>query len=111
MIPHERSLVKKWKGRPFVLLGVNSDDLSEEHTMKRFRAQQKAMGVNWRSFRDNGDGTGDPISKQWHVFSWPTLIYIDHLGVIRYRNVTDKEKMERALEEMISTAETAQRNK
>ena len=25
MYPHERSLVKKMEGKPFVLLGVNSD--------------------------------------------------------------------------------------
>ena len=52
MIPHERSLVEKWKDKPFALIGVNSDGTNEEEGLKKFLEQAKEMGVTWRSFQD-----------------------------------------------------------
>jgi hypothetical protein len=77
MYPHERSLVKKMEGKPFALVGVNSD---------RDRAElKKAMekeNITWRSFW-NGGSTSGPISTRWAVRGWPTLYLIDHKGVVR----------------------------
>jgi thiol-disulfide isomerase/thioredoxin len=105
MIPHERSLVEKWKNRPFALLGVNSDNTSTEKGMKLYREKQKEMGVTWRSFRNENDG--QPISDEWRVSAWPTLFYIDHEGVIRHKDLHGEAAMEKALEEMIAAAEAA----
>jgi hypothetical protein len=105
MIPHERSLVEKWKDRPFVLLGVNSDDTSDEDGVAAYREKAKQMGVTWRSFRDQS--VDPPISETWRVQGWPTLYYIDHTGVIRHKDVRDEAEMERVLEEMIAAAEKA----
>ena len=105
MIPHERSLVAKWKGRPFALLGVNSDNTGTEKGMDLYKEKQKEMGVTWRSFRNEGN---DPsISDDWRVSSWPTLYYIDHEGVIKHKNVRDEAEMEKVLDEMIAAAEAA----
>lgn len=105
MIPHERSLVEKWKNRPFALLGVNSDNTSTEKGMALYREKAKEMGVTWRSFRN--ESADPPISDTWRVSSWPTLYYIDHNGIIRHKDVRDEAEMERVLEEMIVAAEKA----
>lgn len=105
MIPHERSLVEKWKDKPFAIVGVNSDGTNTEEGLAKFREQQKKMGVTWRSFRDEGN---DPkISDVWRVQGWPTLYFIDHTGVIRHKDVRDEEEMEKVLGEMIAAAEKA----
>ena len=81
MYPHERSLVQRLAGKPFALIGVNSDDDRAE--LKRAMASE---GITWRSFW-NGGGTGGPISSAWRVESWPTIYVIDHHGVIRFKNL------------------------
>jgi thiol-disulfide isomerase/thioredoxin len=105
MIPHERSLVEKWKDKPFALLGVNSDGTDTEEGLKKFKEQQKEMGVTWRSFRD--ESTDPKISDKWRVQGWPTLYFLDHTGVIRHKDVRDEEEMEKVLAEMIAEAEKA----
>ena len=76
MYPHERSLVKKFEGRPFVIIGVNSDD-DREALKERMRAEQ----ITWRSFWDGGSTDG-PIASRWNVHGWPTVYLIDHEGKI-----------------------------
>jgi len=105
MIPHERSLVEKWKDKPFVILGVNSDGTDTEEGLKKFRESAKEEGVTWRSFRD--EGSTPRISETWRVQGWPTLYYIDHEGVIRHKDVRDEAEMEQALAAMIEAAEAA----
>jgi hypothetical protein len=79
MYPHERSLVKRLQGKPFVLLGVNSDPDKDQ-----LKEVLKKEQITWRSFLDGSlDG---PIARRWDVHSWPTLVLIDHKGVIRLRS-------------------------
>lgn len=106
MIPHERSLVDKWKDRPFALIGVNSDKTSTEKGMATYKEKNKDdLSVTWRSFRN--EGNTPTISDDWRVRGWPTLYYIDHEGVIKHKNVRNEEEMETVLEEMIAAAEAA----
>ena len=80
MFPHERSLVKVLKDKPFALIGVNSDrDLSSIQKIV------KEKNLNWRSFWNGPRGTGGPISTSWNVKGWPTLYIIDAKGVIRHK--------------------------
>jgi hypothetical protein len=65
----------------------------------------KADGVTWRSFRD--EGSTPRISETWRVQGWPTLYFLDHEGVIRHKDLRDDAEMEKALAEMIATAEAA----
>jgi Thioredoxin-like len=92
MYPHERSLVKKLEGKPFALIGVNSDDNRE--TLKD---RMKEERITWRSFW-NGGSTDGPIAREWKVRSWPTIYVIDAKGVIRYKNVRGA-----ALEQAVET--------
>ena len=105
MIPHERSLVQKWKDKPFALVGVNSDGTDTEEGLAKFREKVKEASMTWRSFRD--ESTDPKISATWRVQGWPTLYYIDHEGVIRHKDVREEAEMERVLEEMIAEAEKA----
>lgn len=100
MYPHERSLVKEYAGRPFALLGVNSD---KDREMTQGVIKEKEL--NWRSFW-NGGSTSGPISSAWNVRSWPTIYLIDHEGVIQKKNVRGKE-LDAAIAELVKRAEAA----
>src|SRR5947208_9610446 len=102
MYPHERSLVKRFEGRPFAILGVNSD--ADRETVKKAVAQEK---LTWRSFWDGGSTDG-PIARQWNVSGWPTLYVIDHRGVIVARvgiRKKDQDLIERKVKEREAAAQ------
>jgi hypothetical protein len=81
MYPHERSLVKRLEGKPFVLLGVNSD--KDRAELKKVMEKEK---ITWRSFW-NGGSTQGRISSRWAIQGWPTLFLIDAKGVLRQRHL------------------------
>jgi hypothetical protein len=103
MYPHERSLVKKLEGKPFALIGVNSD--RDRNALKPILAQEN---ITWRSFW-NGGGTGGPISQAWGIKGWPTLYLIDHKGVIRNEwlgSPRDPNVLDTAIEGLVKEAES-----
>ncbi len=104
MYPHERSLVKQYAGRPFVIIGVNSD--RDREKLKKILIDKQ---LTWRSFW-NGGSTRGPISKKWNVTGWPTIYVIDHEGKIRYKNTRGKS-LDAALEDLVPKAERALRAK
>jgi len=81
MYSHERSLVKKLEGKPFALLGINSDQ-----TRHGVKDALKRENITWRSWWDGGS-TGGPIASAYGVRAWPTIYVLDADGVIRYVNV------------------------
>jgi hypothetical protein len=101
MYPHERSLVKAMENKPFVLLGVNSDEGKEE--LKEVIEEQK---LTWRSWFD-GPGTAGPIAMKWNIRAWPSLYIMDHNGIIRHKwtfNPGD-EVLDKAIEKLVKQAE------
>ena len=102
MYPHERSLVKELAGKPFALIGVNSDK-DKEKLKKRIEEEN----ITWRSFWNGPEGTGGPISSRWNVRGWPTIYVLDHKGVIRYKNVRGKA-LDAAIKKLVAEAEAAQ---
>lgn len=101
MFPHERSLVEEMSGRPFALIGVNSDADLEDLKKKNAEAQ-----VTWRSFWNGPDGTRGPIAKEWNVSSWPTIYLIDAEGKIRYKNLRGNP-LEDAIRKLVAETEAA----
>ena len=93
MYPHERSLVQKMEGKPFALIGVNTDP--NRDTAKNAVISEK---LTWRSFYDQS--TSGPIDSAWHVNSWPTIYVIDDRGVIRFKNVRGDD-LDRAVEQLL----------
>ena len=100
MYPHERSLVKRLNGKPFALLGVNSD-----RDREKIRETVKEKGLTWRSFW-NGGGTSGPISSKWNVRGWPTIYVLDEHGVIRFKNVRG-EAMDEAVDSLLASIDGA----
>ncbi len=78
MYPHERSLVKRLAGKPFALLGVNSDE--DRQQLKTVIEKEK---ITWRSWWNGGSIDG-PIATKWQISSWPTILVLDTKGVIRH---------------------------
>ena len=76
MHAHGRSLVTKLQGKPFEIVGVNSD--SDRDKVKQHLAKEKSA---WRSFWDGGSTEG-PIQTQWNIQAYPTMYLIDHNGII-----------------------------
>ena len=64
MYPHERSLVKRHKDKPFALIGVNSDK-----DKAKLRPRLKKENITWRSFWCGPAGTGGPIPSRWNVMN------------------------------------------
>ena len=87
MYPHERSLVKDLAGKPFVIIGVNSD--KDREKLKPTLAEES---ITWRSFWNGPEGTRGPISAKWNVKGWPTIYILDASGKIRYKSVGANEK-------------------
>ena len=106
MYGHERSLVESFSGRPFVLLGVNTDQ--KKSRVKKAVADNN---LNWRSWMDGS--TKGPISKKFKVSSFPTIMLIDHEGVIRYhtghkdhRGIRRPAVLDTVLENLVAAAES-----
>ncbi len=96
MVPHERSLVKKLEGKPFALIGVNFDN-----TRKDMQDTVEQRQINWRSFYDGREG---PIGKQWRIRYLPTVYVLDAKGVIRHKDLRDRE-LDNAVEALVKEAE------
>ncbi len=102
MYPHERSLVKRLEGKPFVLIGVNSD--TDRAALKKVLDKEK---ITWRSFW-NGGSTDGPISNRWNVQGWPTLFLIDAKGVIRHKfggAPRDYKKFDEEIDKLVAEVE------
>src|SRR5205085_9996285 len=93
MYPHERSLVKRLDGKPFALVGVNSDS-----DLTRLKTAIKTQGITWQSFLDGG--TDGPIATEWGINGWPSIFVIDAKGVIRFKDVREQE-LDRAVDKLL----------
>jgi hypothetical protein len=100
MYPHERSLVKKMEGKPFTLVGVNSD--MDKEALKKDMDKEH---ITWRSFWDKN--TSGPIASSWNIHGWPTLYVIDAQGVIRHKWVGSpgEQVMDESIEKLVKAAE------
>ena len=83
-------------GKPFALLGINSDIDKEE--LKKAMEKEK---ITWRSWWE-GHQQG-PISTQWNVTAWPSIFLIDAKGIIRYKHVRG-EDLDKAVNALLREA-------
>src|SRR5436189_1971383 len=98
MYPCERSLVQRYKNRPFVLLGVSSD--SDREGTKQAIARE---GISWRSWWLGGvDGA---IPQLYQVQRWPTLYLLDGRGTIRFTQLQG-QALEDAIELLVREVES-----
>lgn len=73
LVPHERDLTERLKGKPFVLLGIDGDPDREQ--AKKVASRER---MSWRSWW-NGGPTG-PITTLYNVEGWPTVYVLDDKG-------------------------------
>jgi hypothetical protein len=91
--------VERYAGRPFVLLGVNSDENREEP-----KQLAKDGTVTWRSWWD-GSQEG-PIHQRWKIQRWPSIFLIDAKGVIRKGpTLQSVEDLDATIEKLVQEAE------
>ena len=98
-VPHERLLAERMRGRPFVLVGVNSDE--DRDALKVTIEREK---ITWRSWFDDGR-VGGPIAHRWNVSSWPTVYVIDPRGVIRARPGGYDALLDKMVDDLVGEAE------
>jgi thiol-disulfide isomerase/thioredoxin len=104
MVPHERELVKRMEGKPFVLLGINADESDKrEKARKATRDEQ----MNWPSFWDGG--FNGPIQIRYNVDHYPTLYVLDPGGIIRNIDVRGKD-LDRAVDTLLAELEAGSKN-
>ena len=99
IVPAERALVGRMKGRPFALIGVNGDE-----NLAEAKAVSAKEGVTWRSFRDGGPF--GPISLKWGIRAWPAVFLVDAKGVIRNTNLIG-EDLDKAVDALVNEVEAA----
>ena len=105
-VPHEKALVERMNGRPFVLIGVNGDN--DRGKAKTVSAKE---GVNWRSFWPGGAKRGIPL--EWGVSMWPTVYVIDDNGVIRdnglvyFAEIHESKTPDKTIESLVAEVEKA----
>ena len=99
MYPHQRELVKRLTGKPFLMLGINNDS-----DRAKARAAMVREGLTWKAWWDPGEPFG-PISERWNVQSWPTVYVIDHKGIIRFKNVHGHD-LDEAVDQLLQERES-----
>ncbi|WP_165234819.1 TlpA family protein disulfide reductase [Aquisphaera insulae] len=96
MIPHEREMVARLKGKPFELISISGDEKKE--TLKGFLAKVPMPWTHW------WDGPEGKLQEQLDVQGWPSTFVLDHTGVIRFIGVRGEE-MEEAVNALLKEAE------
>ncbi len=79
-IPHERSLVEKYKGRPFAMIGINFGEDGGN-----VAAMEKKFGVTWRSFSNLDDALPPDLVDDLDLQAAGYMMLIDSKGIIRYK--------------------------
>ena len=94
VIPRERDLVERLKGKPFALLGINCD-ADKPAAIKALASER----ITWPNWHDGGPETG-PIVARYHVRSFPTVLVLDAQGIIRFKNLHGEE-IDRAVDKLL----------
>jgi thiol-disulfide isomerase/thioredoxin len=96
-LPHGKELVEKYKDRPFVALGVNTD--------KDVSLPKNCKDLAMRCWAD-GFGGGGPICTRWGIKAFPTVYVIDGDGIIRFApDRVNVAKLDETIERLVRKAE------
>ena len=100
MIPHEREMVKRFKGKPFVLVSISGDEKKE--TLTKFLGENPMPWTHW------WNGAKGGILDELNVEGFPTIFVLDAKGVIRYKEVREEE-MDKAVDALLKEMEDAKK--
>ena len=90
--------MERLSDKPFVLLGVNSDQ--DRESLKKTLAEEE---ITWRSWWDDGRIDG-PIHTRWQIVQRPSIHILDAKGVIRYKNI-EPDAVDGAIDALLRQAE------
>jgi thiol-disulfide isomerase/thioredoxin len=96
MIPHEREMVERLKGKPFALVSISCD--ADKETLTAFLAKEKMPWTQW------WNGAAGGILEDWDVHYFPTIYVLDAKGVIRFKDLRG-EKLEEAVNQLLKELE------
>lgn len=98
MIPHERELVKKLDGKPFVLLSVSADN--DKATLTSFIEKEPMPWAHWWA------GPESAVLKTFRIKAFPTMYLIDAKGVVRKKWVGSpgNDVLDKAVEDLVKEA-------
>ncbi len=97
MLPHERELLEKNAGKPFIILGINANDSKAD--LKRAIKKEK---ITWPTIFD-GMQDESSLVEAWRVRSFPMIYVVDHKGIIRHKQLIPF-MMEKAVNELVAEA-------
>ena len=92
----EREMVERLQGRPFALLGIDSE-ASKDAGLKVVESEK----VTWLNWFDGGD---HPIMDRYHIKSFPSTFVIDAQGIIRHKRLIGKG-LEDAVDKLLAETE------
>jgi thiol-disulfide isomerase/thioredoxin len=99
MIPDEKEMMRVYKNRPFVIIGICGppDDVE---ILRAFLAQEP---LPWPNIIGGAPG----IIRKWGIDAFPTYIVVDDEGIIRgrWRGGQDIAKVQEAVAHAVSVAE------
>ncbi|HEV3145269.1 MAG TPA: TlpA disulfide reductase family protein [Gemmataceae bacterium] len=100
MVPHEKELVQRLEGQPFLILGVSADH--EQDDLKKFLNEK---GIAWPNIYD---GLKGPLADAWQVHAFPTIFIIDAKGIIRFKQEgygpASASKIDNAIDKLLREA-------
>ena len=99
MVPRERELVKRMEGKPFALLGVNSDETDKREKARKATREKRMTGLVL------GRRVQRPDPGAYNVAHWPTVYVLDAKGVIRYIDAEGRD-LDRAVDTLVRESES-----
>ena len=96
MIPHTRKLVEKHQGKPFVFVSISADN--SVGTLKDFLADNPMPWTHWYA------GPDGQVIQDWNIMYFPTIYVLDAQGIIRAKDVRDKQ-LDQAVEKLLAAGD------
>ena len=100
MIPHERELVKRLKGKPFVLVSISIDAKKEK--VKDFLKDNEMPWTHW------WNGAKGGVISELGIKFIPTIHVLDAKGIIRAKGVRG-EAMDKAVDKLLKELEESKK--
>ena len=95
-IPHEKTLINKYKNKPFEIVGINGD--SDIRNALRVEKQYKIPWKNLVQKQSKGN-----LLDMFEVNSFPNFFLYDKKGNLRYSNInTTPDQLDKLIEALIN---------
>ena len=94
MIPHSRELVERLKDKPFALVSISAD--ASKETLTNFLAK------NPMPWTQCWVGVESKFAEDWDIRHYPTIYVIDADGVIRDKDLEQRENTDAELDKAVN---------